>query len=36
MAKLVDIEGIGDKYAAVLAAGGFKTQGELLVAGKDP
>ena len=36
MAKLVEIEGIGEKYAAKLAAGGVKTQAELLEAGKDP
>jgi predicted flap endonuclease-1-like 5' DNA nuclease len=36
MAKLVDIEGIGEKYAAQLAAGGVKTQADLLAAGKDP
>ncbi len=36
MAKLVEIEGIGEKYAAQLEAGGIKTQAELLEAGKDP
>ena len=36
MAKLVDIEGIGEKYAAKLAEGGIKTQADLLKAGQDP
>jgi predicted flap endonuclease-1-like 5' DNA nuclease len=36
MAKLVEIEGIGEKYSAQLESAGVSTQAQLLEAGKDP
>lgn len=36
MAKIIDIEGIGPKFAATLQAAGIKTTGALLKAGSSP
>lgn len=36
MAKIIDIEGIGPKFAATLQAAGIKTTGALLKAGANP